>query len=187
MADDASSDPAKASITFNQSPQVGDSSKSVTAGKTVKGQLDVSDKESEPGKLALEITDKPDKGTVSLTEGTQFAYEAGEGGSGEDAFRYVARDSFSSSSKGEVTVQIESDSGGDDSGGSSDSDGSSSGDGSDGSSDSGGSAGGGSNSDSSDSGGGGGAVGWLHLPALLGVALVACRSRRATAIARAHR
>jgi len=88
---------------------VGNVTKQATAGDKVTGELDVSDKESKPGKLAIEIADKPDKGTVSLTKGTQFVYKADDGASGADAFRYQARDSFSSSSEGEVTVKIESD------------------------------------------------------------------------------
>ncbi len=180
VADGVKSEPAEATVTLNQSPQVGDISKSVTAGETVKGELDVSDKESEPGKLALEITDKPDKGTVSLTEGTQFVYKANDDASGSDSFRYQARDSFSSSSKGKVAVQIESDADGGGSGGSSDSGSSSSDSGGDfGSSDSG------SSGDSSD-GGGGGAIGWLNLVGLLGMALAACRPRRALAAGGAH-
>ncbi|GEM_PF-2379602 len=182
-ADGETSEPAEASITFNQPPKVGNVSERVTTGKTVKGQLDVTDNESNPGKLALEITEEPDKGTVSLTEGTQFAYEANDGASGEDAFRYRARDSFSGSSEGEVTVQIESDADDgsrDDGGGSSDSGSSSSDSGSDSvGSDSG------SSGDASD-GGGGGAIGWLNLVGLLGMALAARRPRRAIAAGGAH-
>ena len=174
-ANGESSKPAEASIAFNQPPTVGSVSKRVKAGNTVRGQLDVTDKESEPGKLALTITEKPQKGTVSLTEGTQFAYEADDGASGEDSFRYRARDSFSSSSEGEVSVRIESDS--------------TTGDGGSGGSDSGGSDDGASGGDSGggeSGGGGGGAVGWLSLLALLGGMLVASRRRLVTLFGGTH-
>ena len=159
QAGETTSEPAKASIDFNQPPKTGDLTMEVDVGEKTTAEFDASDNESKADKLAYELTDKPDKGEVSLKKGDTFRYQADEGVSGEDSFTYRASDSFSQSTESKVTIDLAKN---DDSSDPFD-------DGDD-------SGSGGSTSSGDDDDGGGGAIGVWSLLLLLGLSSIG-RSR----------